>query len=514
MTSSTTRAFMAKKQSTSFTQVATNLLNLLQGYTKGIRFVAVLTILLSLGIGQAWGAEGDVLKTYDTNSSTFASGYSRKTGDNFVWWGQKGYYGANSAANHGNLKPTADDLPVVKAQYLSATTNTTGYYYLYTSEAVANVGKVEVKFTTQSGSSNVNAYVVSSSTKAASESVTWTKVTLASSSSKAQGANVATAGTYTFTFDATETDAKYYGVVFVTSSYWRATNLTFKLYEGAPVVTEPYTVKFYKTSTTFESVTEKSAGAGVTPPTMEKECGEWTFMGWSESSSNSENSTTPLSVVTLTNEKYYPTKDIDLYPVYTKSEGGGGTEYVLTDIGEISSGDIFVFADASNYALTNNNGTSSAVGVKQITVSNSKITSTVDATIEWQLTGNNTNGYTFYPGTGTTTWLYCNTTASSKDNNNMRVGTGDRKLFVVNNDGYLVTNDTYTDRYLSRYNTQDFRGYTNTNTNPVKPKLYKKTAGSTTYYYSYPQCTTEPSRYLTPKYRGDSGGTWLVVTEW
>mgnify|MGYP003299302450 CR=1 FL=1 len=272
----------------------------------------------------------------------------------------------------------------------------------------------------------------------------------------------------------------------------------------------PYTVTFHTTATEETELTEESAGAGVTPPTMEKECGEWTFMGWSESSSNSENSTTPLSVVTLTNEKYYPTKDIDLYPVYTKSEGGGGTEYVLTDIGEISSGDIFVFADASNYALTNNNGTSSAVGVKQITVSNSKITSTVDATIEWQLTGNNTNGYTFYPGTGTTAWLYCNTTASSSNNNNMRVGTGDRKLFVVNNNGYLVTNDTYTDRYLSRYNTQDFRGYTNTNTNPVKPKLYKKTGGSTTYYYSYPQCATQTAVTLNPNGGTISDDKWTL----
>lgn len=44
------------KQSTSFAQVATNLLNVLQGYTKGIRFVAVLTMLLIVGIGQVWGA--------------------------------------------------------------------------------------------------------------------------------------------------------------------------------------------------------------------------------------------------------------------------------------------------------------------------------------------------------------------------------------------------------------------------------------------------------------------------
>ena len=245
------------------------------------------------------------------------------------------------------------------------------------------------------------------------------------------------------------------------------------------------------------SVTETSAGAGVTLPTPTLDgCDEWSFAGWKTTSAVTTETTTEPTLIAA--GAYSPTSDITLYAVYQRTEGGGGTEYVLTDIGEISSGDIFVFADASNYALTNNNGTSSAVGVKQITVSNSKITSTVDATIEWQLTGNNTNGYTFYPGTGTTTWLYCNTTASSSNNNNMRVGTGDRKLFVVNNNGYLVTNDTYTDRYLSRYNTQDFRGYTNTNTNPVKPKLYKKTAGSTTYYHSTPDCggdDPEPTGY-------------------
>ena len=42
------------KQSTSFAQVANNIQNLWQRYTKGMRFVAVLTMLLTLGIGQAW----------------------------------------------------------------------------------------------------------------------------------------------------------------------------------------------------------------------------------------------------------------------------------------------------------------------------------------------------------------------------------------------------------------------------------------------------------------------------
>ena len=56
MISSTTRAFMAKKQSTSFAQVATNLLNVLQGYTKGIRFLLVIFLTLTVS-ANAWGAD-------------------------------------------------------------------------------------------------------------------------------------------------------------------------------------------------------------------------------------------------------------------------------------------------------------------------------------------------------------------------------------------------------------------------------------------------------------------------
>ena len=45
------------KQSTFSAVMANSIKNLLQGYTKGIRFVAVLTMLLTMGIGQAWGAD-------------------------------------------------------------------------------------------------------------------------------------------------------------------------------------------------------------------------------------------------------------------------------------------------------------------------------------------------------------------------------------------------------------------------------------------------------------------------
>ena len=44
------------KQSTFSAVMANSIKHLLQGYTKGIRVVAVLTVLLTMGIGQAWGA--------------------------------------------------------------------------------------------------------------------------------------------------------------------------------------------------------------------------------------------------------------------------------------------------------------------------------------------------------------------------------------------------------------------------------------------------------------------------
>ena len=53
------------KQSTFSAVMANSIKNLLQGYTKGIRFTAILTILFTIGVGQMWGAE----ETYEKVTS-------------------------------------------------------------------------------------------------------------------------------------------------------------------------------------------------------------------------------------------------------------------------------------------------------------------------------------------------------------------------------------------------------------------------------------------------------------
>lgn len=141
-------------------------------------------------------------------------------------------------------------------------------------------------------------------------------------------------------------------------------------------------------------------------------------------------------------------------------------EWVPVAIGDLTAEDIFVIVGTNNgtFAMTNDNGTGSAPTASPVTIAGDKLTSEVADNMKWNISGNSTDGYTFYPNGSTTTWLYCNTTSGSSNNNNMRVGTGDRKVFKHNASDYLLTNDNYTDRYVCVYSGQDWRGYTSAST--------------------------------------------------
>ena len=156
----------------------------------------------------------------------------------------------------------------------------------------------------------------------------------------------------------------------------------------------------------------------------------------------------------------------------------GDVHWALTDLANLTSSDVFVMVGNNSYAMTNDNGASTAPATVDVTIENNEITSTVAANIQWTVSGNATNGYSFYPNGSTSTWLYCSTTSGSGNNNNIRVGTGDRKVFELNTNNYLITNDTYADRYLSIYNNADWRGYLNTSNGVATMSFYKKVTGS------------------------------------
>ena len=152
--------------------------------------------------------------------------------------------------------------------------------------------------------------------------------------------------------------------------------------------------------------------------------------------------------------------------------------WVLTSLADLTASDVFVIVgnNGSYYAMSNDKGTSNAPATVVVTATGDKITSTVAANIQWNVSGDATNGYTFYPNGSTSTWLYCNTTAATGSNNNMRVGTGNRKVFEMNSNGYLMTKDDNVVRYLSIYNNSDWRGYINTDLCP-EMSFFKKVSG-------------------------------------
>ncbi|MBR5085155.1 MAG: chitobiase/beta-hexosaminidase C-terminal domain-containing protein [Prevotella sp.] len=130
------------------------------------------------------------------------------------------------------------------------------------------------------------------------------------------------------------------------------------------------------------------------------------------------------------------------------------SDWVLTDLADLTEDDVFVIVgnNGATYAMSNDKGASSQPVVVAVTIKNDKITSEVANNIRWNISGDATDGYTFYPDGNANTWLYC-----TNSNNGVRVGTNANKVFTVEG-GYLK--NTATSRYVGIYNSADWRCYT------------------------------------------------------
>jgi len=215
-------------------------------------------------------------------------------------------------------------------------------------------------------------------------------------------------------------------------------------------------------------------GATINFPTTATGCSGKAFIGWSEVEVE-ETDTKPALVKSAT----MGTSPITYYAVYATEEGSGGAaSWVETAITTLTTSDVFVIVGNDLYALPNN--ATGTPPTSSVTVSEGQITSTVGDELKWNISGNGSAGYTFYPNGNTAKWLCSNTTASTKNNTNIRIGTGDRKLWILDGD-QLVTNDTYTDRYLAVQGGSDWRGYTSASTETTTIKFYKQDGGGSSY---------------------------------
>lgn len=151
----------------------------------------------------------------------------------------------------------------------------------------------------------------------------------------------------------------------------------------------------------------------------------------------------------------------------------GWIEKPFTDI---TSDDVFVIT-SDGYALSSANGTSSSPAAVEVTIMGNAITSDVTDALKWTVTGDATNGYSFLANGDSDKKLFVNTTASTKDNDKVRVGTGERCIFSIHtntSEGVhtFKTKDSYTARYISLYNNTDWRDYVSDTQAKTNLKFY------------------------------------------
>ena len=138
--------------------------------------------------------------------------------------------------------------------------------------------------------------------------------------------------------------------------------------------------------------------------------------------------------------------------------------YTDTAFASLVTDDVVVIVgnNGSNYALSNNNGTSSAPSAVAVTVSGTSLSGTIPSNVLWKVTKSNDSIQ--FTVDGGETKLY-----ATKANNGLRVGTNSNNSFEIK-DSYLY--NTATSRYVGIYNSQDWRCYTSINNN-IKGQTFK-----------------------------------------
>lgn len=189
--------------------------------------------------------------------------------------------------------------------------------------------------------------------------------------------------------------------------------------------------------------------------------------------------------------------DINFYAVFADVTGSTPASWSETSFGNLTSTDIFVIVgnDGNTFALPSSDASSSPTATS-IAIVNGQIDETQESVannLKWNVSGNSTNGYTFYPNGSTTKYLYC-----LNDNKGVRIGTPtanttEDHTFAIS-DGYLTAsftaNNQTTNRYIGVYNSSDWRCYTsNSGTSNI--------AGQTFAFYKYIAPSATISNYCT-----------------
>jgi uncharacterized repeat protein (TIGR02543 family) len=235
------------------------------------------------------------------------------------------------------------------------------------------------------------------------------------------------------------------------------------------------------------TLTQVSYGATVTLPTRTG-CTGYTFAGWTKTWTSPQSSWTTTAPTIISAGSYTPEADENLYPVYTKTESGGGpsNDYELYS-GSLTEGDYIIYYDG--YAM-NTTVTSDRLQYEEVTPDDDVITTT-DESIIWHVAASG-DYWTIYNANAD---AYAASTGAKNKAQMLADGTDDKSLWTVSGTStYEFVNKQNTansvNANLRNNGTYGFACYATSTGGALS--LYKNVSGgSTTYYISVPNCCTD-----------------------
>ncbi len=513
------------KQSTSFAQVANNLLTVLQGYSKTIRLLLVMFLTLTVTTN-VWGAEETItLSNFGWSNATVQSSITatsatislaqNSAGTAPTYYTDDGLrlYGVNSATTGGTISFTPKTgITISKIVFTHGSKNSgvlaiktgEGSYSSSTKtwEGTLTEGNTVSLVSTNSGTKNpqvkITKIVITYET-AVAHTVTWTINPAAGGTLSATSGNSTTvspnaaytygASAYTVTSGAATVSQS--GNTFTATP---TANCTIQI---NMVEKTPANISFENMGNPTPTTTGYYVGDTYTlPATNDYTCGDKTFVGWS--TEIIENSPTKPTAATY----FEPGASVTLaanqtfYAVFATSSGNGSGYTKLNWGATISAGKYLI--STGNYTISGRSGnkTSELAVVEYSPTSN-------EAKTEYEVKIEKIGDYFSIKLPDDTWWVGWNTSTST-NLTNTSPNNDTKYLWRYTENG--IQNISADTRYLQvNYVNTAAKVYTTTNNNTWHATyLY---AQATSYSDYTTQCSTEPSRYLTPKHRGGSGGT-------
>ena len=499
------------------------------------RLAMVLTLLLTIGIGKAWGADYELVTSAPTDWSgeyLIVAGTSALSGGTSSWGttttvtvsnnkisttanisvtiskgGTSGTYYIYMNSNSKYLKEVTSN---TFATADASSTDTEWKISLSNGNAQIACASATTRYLRLNGTSGYRCYTSATGTlpklykKAASYTITaksnnntYGTVSLSGTTITASpktGYRVSTTTPYTISPSGAATVTQSENKFTVTPT----ANCTITInFEAKP----KYTVTLMDDESTL---TQSTAGGSVTLPSRDG-CDGYEFVGWTKSWSVAQTTWTTTAPTIISAGSYTPTANESLYPVYTKTEGGGSepTAYSAGDVGSF-----IIASNVSNkwYAIPENPTLSSGkiTGV-EITVSQTaggvKYVSTANAEGYTWTIADATNGQTI---SDDSKYIYHSNGGAS--GTNLAYGTSTSYTWKIEKENNGLTfkgmNGSTTNSRGLLFNGSVFGGYALSNEDAsgyYRIQVLPIGGGSTTSYISVPSCTTETAVYLIPK---------------